>query len=286
MTFILVVLITLSICANVIAQKRQNVYFLKDNGKEVKIKDSADFVRIIREPDSGSVYFDLIEYYPNGKKKRIGFVSAFEPYLKLEGTAISYYENGTKKSILNYKENKLEGQSIQYYQNGKLKESRIYLSATAENDFKPSANYKITQIADSLGNKFLDSLGNGIVNLAKSNGDKESGAYLNGIKHGVWKEYDSKTKTEYEEDYDNGKFVKGKYKTESGETQTYDIKEMLPEFKGGNTGLSSFLSRNLIYPSESRKNREQGRVIVNFVVESDGSLSNIKVVKSVSPFIR
>ena len=53
------------------AQKKQNVYLIKNNGKEVKIRDSADFVRIIEEPDSGEVYFNLKEYYKDGKLKSV-----------------------------------------------------------------------------------------------------------------------------------------------------------------------------------------------------------------------
>lgn len=40
--------------------KNQNVYFLKNNGKEVSVKDSADYVRVIQEPDSGEVNFNLL----------------------------------------------------------------------------------------------------------------------------------------------------------------------------------------------------------------------------------
>ncbi len=42
------------------AQKKRNIYLLKDNGKEVFVRDSADFIRIIEEPDSGSVFYNLM----------------------------------------------------------------------------------------------------------------------------------------------------------------------------------------------------------------------------------
>ena len=45
------------------AQKNQNVYFFKNSGKEVQIKDSADYVRIIQELDSGETNFNLLEFY-------------------------------------------------------------------------------------------------------------------------------------------------------------------------------------------------------------------------------
>ena len=54
------------------AQKRQNVYYLNQKGKEVKTQEEADFVRVIQEPDSGERYFKLYEFYMNNKRKAEG----------------------------------------------------------------------------------------------------------------------------------------------------------------------------------------------------------------------
>ena len=63
----------------------------------------------------------------------------------------------------------------------------------------------------------------------------------------------------------------------------FDVVEEMPEFPGGTAELMQFLSRNMKYPKEAEKAGEQGRVIANFVVEPDGSVTNAQVVKSVSP---
>ena len=47
--------------------------------------------------------------------------------------------------------------------------------------------------------------------------------------------------------------------------------------------LMHFLSKNLKYPEQSAKNSIQGRVVVSFIVEKDGRLTNIQVEKSVAP---
>ena len=44
-----------------------------------------------------------------------------------------------------------------------------------------------------------------------------------------------------------------------------------------------YLSKNIIYPAEAEKNGFQGRVVVTYVVEKDGSLSQVKVAKGVEP---
>jgi hypothetical protein len=67
------------------AQKKRNIYYLKDNGTKVAVKDSADFFRIIEEPDSGSNLYNMFEVYPSGEKKRTGKLSQFSPSVKFEG---------------------------------------------------------------------------------------------------------------------------------------------------------------------------------------------------------
>lgn len=67
------------------------------------------------------------------------------------------------------------------------------------------------------------------------------------------------------------------------ENGVYQVVEQLPEFPGGQSKLMGFLAQNMKYPVEAQKNNEQGRVIVQMVVEADGSISNIKVLRSVSP---
>lgn len=61
----------------------------------------------------------------------------------------------------------------------------------------------------------------------------------------------------------------------------FDVVEQMPQFPGGPAALVQFLSENIKYPEEAYKNGIQGRVIVTFVVNKDGSISDAKVVKSV-----
>lgn len=56
-----------------------------------------------------------------------------------------------------------------------------------------------------------------------------------------------------------------------------------PSFPGGQDSLKHYLSENVNYPKVARENGTQGKVVVSFVVETDGSLSNVKVTQSVDP---
>lgn len=65
----------------------------------------------------------------------------------------------------------------------------------------------------------------------------------------------------------------------------YDCVEQMPSFPGGTQKLKEFIEENLRYPKELEETCIQGRVIVRFVVERNGKLSNVKVVKSVHPVL-
>ncbi len=59
--------------------------------------------------------------------------------------------------------------------------------------------------------------------------------------------------------------------------RVYDLCEQLPQFPGGDVKLMEFISRNIKYPEIATENDVQGRVIVRFIVEKDGSLTNPEV---------
>ncbi len=67
------------------------------------------------------------------------------------------------------------------------------------------------------------------------------------------------------------------------ENKVFDVVEQMPSFPGGNGALMEYLSKNVKYPVVAQENGVQGRVVVSFVVERDGSITDVKVVKSVDP---
>ncbi|WOZ81274.1 energy transducer TonB [Segatella hominis] len=65
--------------------------------------------------------------------------------------------------------------------------------------------------------------------------------------------------------------------------KVFDVVEEMPSFPGGQGALMSFLNSNIKYPVVAQENGVQGRVIVGFVVERDGSITDVKVMRSVDP---
>ena len=73
--------------------------------------------------------------------------------------------------------------------------------------------------------------------------------------------------------------------TSNSKEEVLQVCDQMPEYPGGMGECMKFLSKNIQYPVEAMKNDVQGRVIIQFVVKKDGSISDTKVVKSVDPLL-
>ena len=65
--------------------------------------------------------------------------------------------------------------------------------------------------------------------------------------------------------------------------QVFTVVETMPKFPGGQGGLMHYLAKSIKYPVIAQKNKEQGRVIIQMIIGVNGNLSNVKVLRSVSP---
>lgn len=63
----------------------------------------------------------------------------------------------------------------------------------------------------------------------------------------------------------------------------YAVAEKSPQFPGGEQALLKFLTTNIKYPEIAIENKKEGRVVISFIIEKDGSISNPKVARSVDP---
>jgi len=285
MRFILAILLLFAATAG-FSQIRQNVYFLKNNGRQVAVRDSADFIRIIREPDSGSVNYQINEYFANGNPKLTGHTSALTS-VKLEGQCVTFHKNGNKSAVLNYSKGQLIGPQFHYYANGKLQEERNYPEKTTDKAALIEYQYALMNYADSAGNYSVKD-GSGTYKLTKKTIIKKKpntwiseGEIKNGIKQGIWKTSANNDSIRLVENFDQGKFISGTATFANGEVSTYTEPDRLPEFKGGTTAFMRFLSTTLRYPSVAQQQRVQGRVMVTFNVDKDGTVSDIKTIGKV-----
>lgn len=65
--------------------------------------------------------------------------------------------------------------------------------------------------------------------------------------------------------------------------KVFDVVEQMPEYPGGQAALFEYLSKNIKYPADAEKKKIEGRVLVTFVVNTDGSITDIEVVRKAFP---
>ena len=66
--------------------------------------------------------------------------------------------------------------------------------------------------------------------------------------------------------------------------KVYEVVDQMPEFpNGGITGVMQYLGKNIKYPAAAQENGIQGRVTVQFVVNKDGSITDVKIVRGIDP---
>ena len=65
----------------------------------------------------------------------------------------------------------------------------------------------------------------------------------------------------------------------------YDLVEEMPEFNGGEKGMMEFIAKTAKYPDVEQQFGHQGKVVVAFVVERDGSVSSPAVISPISPIL-
>jgi TonB family protein len=256
------------------AQKQDTTaYYMKYGNSLAKSKEDADYLLIIFPADtsSGKVHYPVIEKYPNGNRKLIAS-SLTNDYraLKFDGTSISFDRDGHRESIDNYNNGKADGDFTMYYPNG-----RIYQTGKLSNE-----KLKLIECRDSTG-KISAENGNGewVYWDFKSKSITLHGLVKDSLKEGEWDGMDG-DRVACVNIYEHGAFVSGTYYFKSGKKYKYHTDEVEPMFgNGGPAGFNVYLGQAVKFPDIDRKNGTQGKVIVTFVVEKDGSLTDVKALR-------
>jgi protein TonB len=85
--------------------------------------------------------------------------------------------------------------------------------------------------------------------------------------------------------YRGGKMTSGQCYDEKGNEIPFFPQRITPEYPGGDKAMEKFIKRHLEYPEADRKANIEGRVVVSFIVETDGSLTNIRIAKGVDELL-
>jgi TonB family protein len=237
-------------------------------------KDSSDFYRVILPPDTNSDknLFVVNDFYKSGRAKMIGQTKSRKYYLELNGVCVEFFPNGRRKSAKNYNKGKLKGDIVEYYPNGKM-----YLTGV----YDDSSKLVVTECRDSTG-KVLAQNGDGHYvkyDEAFKHVDSE-GDIVKGRESGEWQGTLGDT-IKYTCTYENGVAKNGISHNLNGKEYIFSKAEDEPTYKGGMQNFYRFLAREIHYPAVAKENNVQGKIFLTFVVNKDGSLSEIRVIRGI-----
>jgi len=217
---------------------------------------------------TGNHHANETEYYSNGKPSRKDLIDSLG-----RGSRTEYYETGATKSLTIFGKRAGSSNVTAYFPNGNLYFKKNFVplgDGSLETDYE--------ECRDSTG-KILAQRGKGF--WMEYNGDftlkTRQGKVVKSLPDSIWKISYSSTEGEMDT-YKKGDLIDADPYIAKNNVPVY---EQVPEFPGGLHALNNFLSTNIKYPKDARANHIQGRVVLRFVVERDGSLSDIKVVKGI-----
>ena len=276
-----ILLLTFSIClsCNLFAQKHYAtdrdtlLYYMNSSDHLVKTKAEASYFLLIMPADSSSTIkvYPVIEYYPTMKKKLLSY-SRSQQYnaLIFEGQYADFYPNGARKSVKSYSNGRLTGNLILYFPGGKL---------YADEAYDKDGNLLLINCQDTAG---FATATDGKGEWTKYDDDFNKiiarGAVKDSVEEGAWfEDFLGKSETTV---YKKGAVVSSTspYRQTGKQSDIiFAAVQQEPLFKGD---FGAYLVKTIHYPDDAKTNNKQGKVFLQFVVARDGSLSDIKIMRS------
>jgi TonB family protein len=252
--FLSIVLIT---SITLFAQKQKKIYY--DQDWKGCSKSKAEFYRIVKYDKNQKPIGKIIDYFITGEVQAeiegaLYIDKVDDSKSKLIGLSTGFYKSGEKKSEIFRDNQGVIVTSKSWYQNGQLRRYKEYQDGNLYG--KRKEWYEDGQIQ---------------LDIDYKNG-KIDGKLLSYWNNGNAKRID---------EFENGELISGKCFNIDGEEIPYFDYEILPSFKGGEVGLAQFISKIIIYPEKARDREFEGQVLVGFVVNTDGTISDVKIIKSV-----
>jgi TonB family protein len=254
------------------------VYYNSDN--EVTDAEHSYFYKI----KEGNIYRDsVVSYYT--LSNRIRSQEKYNETGLRVGMYREFYENGNLKIAGNYSGGKRSDTFMYWYENGKPYMTLLFPSETKEISQWEDINYKIEDYWDSLGNQTVkngDGFCDGYIDVGYNRERiHEKGNVKSGLRDSIWIGTIN-NKVVIRETYEKGEFVDG-VRLDSEKKITYTDLATTAEYKGGLEAMVKFINATVKYPKDARKQGIQGVVFTSFIVEVNGLIDKITVVKGVYP---
>lgn len=244
----------------------QKLYFNEE--WESCAQEMASFYRLVNENNTENSSGSITDYYMNDQVYRQG------RYLfgKKDGPFIYYHHNGQIASQGRFVNDKKSGQWQYFYPDGRPRQNIFY-----EEDQR-----YVDQYWDEQGNLKVDQ-GSGEYeeeNEYISITLIEKGRFEDYQKVGLWQGFTEDGELYCEEAYEQGKLVRA-HSFDAQANKIHYLKKIEPAAPGeGMDPFYQFVGKHLDYPTYARSNQIEGRVLLQFVVDKEGSLLDVKAISS------
>jgi TonB family protein len=252
-------------------ETNDKIIYLDSLYKEVSI-DNKFYTRVVKDYYLEKSEYRFLTFYKNNQLKEEKTLSGKDGGYVI-GEKLEYFENGNKRSSILYENKIRHGKTFSWYEDGKLKKEGEFVSVKNATE----TEFKMIHYWNENGEKTISD-GNGFVTL-KNDYYEEIGYYKNGYKDGNWTGKSLKTTAHYEEVYSNGDFISGKSIADDGTEHEYTALEVKPEPIKGISHFYKHIANNFRQSDIAFKKNIHGKIIVEFVVEKDGSIVEVEIKK-------
>jgi TonB family protein len=199
-----------------------------------------------------------------------------------EGSSIFYHENGVVKIKASFEKGFVSGDVRSWYPDGKSQSIEFFLAEKASGSV---GNSVLVDYWDSLGNQMIIK-GTGFCKcvfniLSNSKKILEEGKLIEGTRDSVWIGYHNNGLKYFEEIYSKGELQSGQSFDKSGNQYFYKSVEEMAVLGETFNNFYEHVGKTLQYPKEARRKRIQGKVFVEFVIDRDGSVTNVKAIRGI-----
>ncbi|MEK8179421.1 TonB family protein [Flavobacterium buctense] len=238
--------------------------------KETENSDSP-YYRIIEDENTNKEEYKFKTFYKSGKVYIEGNTRSNKSILQ-NGFITTYFENGNRKEEYYSDKGSIAGNQTAWYENGNKKYVKDYFKEKNE----LISTVRILQFWD-INNvqKVID--GNGYFE-GEENHCYEKGKLQNGLRIGKWEGVDKRFKIKFEEDYENGKLIKGVSMDSVSNEQSYTSVRESAKPRKGYEHFYKYIGKKFRFTKKTE--RQSGKIVLSFIVEKNGTISDIKVLKS------
>lgn len=278
-----ILLLSLPVFAQIPADSAIPLEYFNKHWYRVFAREAATYVRAYMGYDSAAHLHEIRDYNAGGRLLNAWHYDEKDRYVR-EGLSTWYWINKQPSRSGSYVKGKRSGQWTDYYRNGQRQKQYsypLYPDSTADND-----SYITDNSWDSTGKAEVRN-GNGFCRERNDSSGAviQQGMVKNGLREGTWEGFDKEGQKVYEDEYAQGKFLKGNRFGEDGTCIPYDSLFISASFPGGTGAMMRAIYRTIRYPREEIDMGTEGTVIIGFVIDKTGNVVDVDVQRSVSALI-